>query len=1151
MSTTLPSTFSLIEPIPGYFVRERLGAGGYGEVWKAEAPGGLIKAIKVVYGCRDDVRASRELSALNRIKQVRHPFLLSLERIELIDGHLVIVTELATSNLKQEFEQCRATGLAGLPRNEILSHLQDAADALDYISQEFSLQHLDVKPENLLLVGGRIKVADFGLVKDLQDVNSSMIGGMTPVYAAPELFDGRPSIHSDQYSLAIVYQEMLTGVLPYEGRTTAQLAAQHLHSRPRLDRLPTSDQPTIERALSKDPDQRFGSCREMIDSLLDTTANVRPRVSRAPARGKAAPAPAGPRFDTEVLSRDDIQAARQAAGGGSAINGTQVTDTPLTVHDLPALELSADEIDYRPTIFVGVGGLATKALQSLYHRVGARFGDPAALPALQFLLFETDPDTVKTATDASTSIPLPDSAFVLLPLRQSADYRSDLSGRFNWLSRRWIYNIPRNSQTQGLRPLGRLTLVDHMERAVERMTQAVRAATDPAALATTASTTGLPFQNAVPRIIIVSSTTGGTGSGMALDLGYVARQTLRELGLPDDSICGVLAHCSGRTSQGRELAVANAYAFLGELNHYSDSQHIYPGDPTCGLSAFSPDDAPFNHAYVVHLGEELDSEGFAGAVDTLAKYLYYNAVTGAGKFFDKSRAIQSAGRSSASAAPTVRSFQLCQLGFSPNDLPTSAAEELCAALIARWRGADLHQPDMSSASLADPTSLLATHFATGISPEDFHATVVTQAEKAGIQLQSVLASFHTALAEQMGNDREAYLLSALGELLNHFAPKRGFLARIPPSKVIVEALDAMIRHQGAQDANHLCMESALDAPLAAFVASAVPPLQEWLLGLVNSPDHRLVGAQRAADALAEHLRDLSRQAGAAIQSTIQELRSIKDVLLNDRKGSKHWVRFKGMFGNRRLVADKRLSNYFQLRLHELTLDTFCQLIGQILAQVATAGDKLRNMASDFNRLTERFRSASTPSEMLAARPLELYRVAIAQITVRKAELVAEMEESLEDQLRLVTTTDVRDVRGMLAVSIRQTSRKVILQMLKQFALQEMAAGLRGEPHHPLFEILDGLKEAGNQRLSGCGGQRRLLVVAPESLAPEILAKNIGDEIKANPTVLADPDNDVFICYEVEDQPLRRVAAAILDQRYHAVEVASRLHTRMDVPWTPL
>ena len=142
MTAAIP-IFSPSEPIPGYLVRERLGAGGYGEVWRAEAPGGLSKAVKIIFGCCDDERAAGELAALNRIKQVSHPFLLSLERIERVAGHLVIVTELATSNLKQEFDKCREAGLVGIPRNELLAHLHDAADALDYISQQHSLQHLE------------------------------------------------------------------------------------------------------------------------------------------------------------------------------------------------------------------------------------------------------------------------------------------------------------------------------------------------------------------------------------------------------------------------------------------------------------------------------------------------------------------------------------------------------------------------------------------------------------------------------------------------------------------------------------------------------------------------------------------------------------------------------------------------------------------------------------------------------------------------------------------------------------------------------------------------------------------------------------------------------------------------------------------------
>ena len=153
--------FNKQEPIPGYFTKELIGVGGYGEVWKSHAPGGLVKAIKFVYGNINSKRASRELRSLNRIKEVRHAFLLSIERIEIVDGNLIIVTELADQSLKQQFDKHRASGQRGLPRKELLEILRDAADALDYIYENYSLQHLDIKPENLLLVGDRAKVADY------------------------------------------------------------------------------------------------------------------------------------------------------------------------------------------------------------------------------------------------------------------------------------------------------------------------------------------------------------------------------------------------------------------------------------------------------------------------------------------------------------------------------------------------------------------------------------------------------------------------------------------------------------------------------------------------------------------------------------------------------------------------------------------------------------------------------------------------------------------------------------------------------------------------------------------------------------------------------------------------------------------------------
>src|SRR5262249_1728146 len=157
------------------------------------------------------------LKALGRIKEVRHPFILSLERFEIVDNQLVIVMELADRSLMDRFEECVRSGLPGIPRQELLTYLLDAADALDYMGERYGLQHLDIKPQNLLLIGGRIKLADFGLVKDLEASTVSATGGITAIYATPEAFDGKVSRYSDQYSLAIVYQEMLTGSRPFPG----------------------------------------------------------------------------------------------------------------------------------------------------------------------------------------------------------------------------------------------------------------------------------------------------------------------------------------------------------------------------------------------------------------------------------------------------------------------------------------------------------------------------------------------------------------------------------------------------------------------------------------------------------------------------------------------------------------------------------------------------------------------------------------------------------------------------------------------------------------------------------------------------------------------------------------------------------------------
>lgn len=193
---------------------------------------------------------------------------MSIERIEQSGEMLAIVTELGDKNLQQHFQACCVLGQPGIPQADLLGMMnRHVADVLDFIYQEFCSSISTSSRRTCSSFGKRLKVADFGLVKNIYELlSASLVHGLTPTYAAPEIFEGQPTLclASDQYSLAILYQEMLTGVLPFNGTTAARLATQHLREAPDLRPLPASQQPIIARALSKDPQQRFGSCMEPI-----------------------------------------------------------------------------------------------------------------------------------------------------------------------------------------------------------------------------------------------------------------------------------------------------------------------------------------------------------------------------------------------------------------------------------------------------------------------------------------------------------------------------------------------------------------------------------------------------------------------------------------------------------------------------------------------------------------------------------------------------------------------------------------------------------------------------------------------------------------------------------------------------------------------
>src|SRR5262249_16919680 len=141
---------------------------------------------------------------------------------------LIIAMGLGEKSLMDRLRECQKQGLPGIPRDELLEYMENAARALDFLNQPrhdlgsgpVAIHHCAIKPQNILIVGGAAQVCDFGLARVLGDVRVTQ-AQWTAAYVAPEVVAdqaGKPSKSTDQYCLAITYIELRTGALPFDAR---------------------------------------------------------------------------------------------------------------------------------------------------------------------------------------------------------------------------------------------------------------------------------------------------------------------------------------------------------------------------------------------------------------------------------------------------------------------------------------------------------------------------------------------------------------------------------------------------------------------------------------------------------------------------------------------------------------------------------------------------------------------------------------------------------------------------------------------------------------------------------------------------------------------------------------------------------------------
>ncbi len=267
-------------PLDGFTIKRGVGRGGFGEVYFAVSDGGKEVGLKLVRG-----ESQIELRGVAQCINLKHPNLVSLFdlRTDGLGDHWVVMEYVAGEALNVVLTRHPQ----GLPRELARQWFLGLARAVGYL-HDHGIVHRDLKPANVFLENGHVKVGDYGLCKSLgasqRSANTQSIG--TVHYMAPEISTGNYNKQIDVYAAGVIFYEMLTGRVPFDGESAGEILMKHLTTPPDLSKVPAEFLPIVAKALAKNPSQRYASMAEMARAVEAVNAAEPIRL--------AAPVPARP-----------------------------------------------------------------------------------------------------------------------------------------------------------------------------------------------------------------------------------------------------------------------------------------------------------------------------------------------------------------------------------------------------------------------------------------------------------------------------------------------------------------------------------------------------------------------------------------------------------------------------------------------------------------------------------------------------------------------------------------------------------------------------------------------------------------------------------------------------------------------------------------
>ncbi len=279
--------------VGAYEVLGTLGRGGMGEVYRAhDAKLNRSVAIKVLSGDLADAEARRRFQreALTA-SSLNHPHIVTVHDTGELEGRQYLVTEFVDGGTLKTWAQAEKHTW-----RQVVDLLTGVADGLA-AAHAAGIVHRDIKPENILVSkNGYAKLADFGLAKLFAPVDGDAatrtVAGRTQAgvivgtiaYMSPEQASGKPvDARSDIFSFGAVLYELLAGRRPFAGATELEVLqrVQHHTAEPLNEEIPPALRMVVEKALEKDPAERYQSIRDLVVDLRRLTRQS--GETRAPA----------------------------------------------------------------------------------------------------------------------------------------------------------------------------------------------------------------------------------------------------------------------------------------------------------------------------------------------------------------------------------------------------------------------------------------------------------------------------------------------------------------------------------------------------------------------------------------------------------------------------------------------------------------------------------------------------------------------------------------------------------------------------------------------------------------------------------------------------------------------------------------------------